>query len=143
MMWYNSVDKKTSVYNTKKAFLARFWYHIFGYDHTPKSVTCAFLASPFFTAGLFLHGITLTYKYLAMSLYVLLLPNTAHLSFTIIICIFSRFFHKIKHFTELWYSRILKLSVARGCAPKPLLLLIQCCCWNPPSKNPGCTPTLV
>jgi len=29
----------------------------FGYDHTPKSVTCAFLAPPFFTAGLFLHGI--------------------------------------------------------------------------------------
>jgi len=29
----------------------------FGYDHIPKSVACAFLALPFFTAGLFLHGI--------------------------------------------------------------------------------------
>ena len=29
MMWYNSIDKKSSVYITKKAFLARFWYHIF------------------------------------------------------------------------------------------------------------------
>jgi len=28
----------------------------FGDDHIPKLVTCAFLALPFFTAGLFLHG---------------------------------------------------------------------------------------
>jgi len=30
----------------------------FGYDHIPKSVTCALLALPFFTAGLFLHRIS-------------------------------------------------------------------------------------
>ena len=35
----------------------------FGYDHIPKSVTCAFLSSPFFTAGLFLYGISLFWKH--------------------------------------------------------------------------------
>jgi len=60
MMWYNSVDKKVIVsIILKKAFLARFWYHIL-WLWSYSWVTCAFLVLPFFIAGLFLHGYSLS-----------------------------------------------------------------------------------
>ena len=52
------IREKISVYNTKKLSWPGFDIISLGYDHIPKSVTCAFLASPLFSAGLFLHGIS-------------------------------------------------------------------------------------
>jgi len=57
MMWYNSVDKKTSVYNTKKAFLARFWYHIFWlWSYSKISKLCILDIAFFLHLGCFCTG---------------------------------------------------------------------------------------